>query len=110
MSDTAERKDMAHRAHAAFSPVEAQTDAAASAETRATELMPEAVELKPNGPAPAAILGAAKAVFSLGVMFVWAHSRGDPAERLGYRERAAAVWIAAVLLLTWPPIAQRIEF
>ncbi|OGS01314.1 MAG: hypothetical protein A2V88_15845 [Elusimicrobia bacterium RBG_16_66_12] len=139
---------MAHRAHAAFSPVEAQTDAAASAETRATELMPEAVELKPNGPAAAAILGAAMAVFSLGVMFVWSHSWGDLAEWLVFREQvgsvsglstmAGVIWIstwalltpplwkrnvpflwltaiagvliAAGLLLTWPPIAQRIEF
>ena len=148
MSDTAERKEIAYRPHAAFSPAQPQADAAASAEVRVAELAPEAVELKPNGPAAAAILGAAMAVFSLGVMFVWSHSWGDLAEWLVFREQvgsvsglstmAGVIWIstwalltpplwkrnvpflwltaiaglliAAGLLLTWPSIAQRIEF
>jgi hypothetical protein len=108
--------------------------------------VPVGLEVKPNGPAAAAILAAAAATFSLGVMFTVSHLHAGLAQWLVFREQVGTLsglstmagiiwvstwavltwalwnkdvpfpWLAAIaailivagLLLTWPPIVQRI--
>jgi len=78
----------------------------------ATHVAEESVQAVPNGPAVAALLGAALGVFAMGVMFKLSHSRSDLAQWLVFREQVGAlsglstmagvVWVSSWSLLTVP--------
>jgi uncharacterized membrane protein YkgB len=92
--------------------VEEQPDDATAAAYQVTE----GLEVKPNGPAAAAILAAATAIFSLGVMFTLSHSWSALAQWLVFREQVGAlsglstmtgiIWVLTWAVLT-PPLWKR---